>query len=63
MAEDYYKVLQVSPDAKPEEIQRAYRSLARRYHPDLNSSPTASTLMAVINEAYEVLSEPKVVSI
>jgi DnaJ domain len=58
VAENYYKILQISPDAQPEEIQRAYRSLARKYHPDLNSSPTASKLMAVINEAYEVLSDP-----
>ena len=59
MPENYYRTLNISPDAKPEEIQRAYRSLARRYHPDLNSAPAASNLMAVINEAYEILSEPK----
>ena len=58
MPEDYYRTLDVSREATPEEIQRSYRSLARRYHPDRNSAPAAAAVMAAINEAYEILSEP-----
>lgn len=53
--EDYYRVLGVSPQADTETIERAYRRLARRYHPDLNPSPDATEQMARINEAYRVL--------
>lgn len=55
---DYYKVLQVDPAADPEVIEAAYHRLARKTHPDLNPSPDATTRMAAINEAYEVLREP-----
>ena len=57
--EDYYRVLGVSPQADAETIERAYRRLARRYHPDLNPSPDAAEQMARINEAYQVLRHPE----
>jgi curved DNA-binding protein CbpA len=59
MPEDLYRTLNVSPAATQAEIQTAYRSLARRYHPDRNPLPSASTLMVTINAAYEILGEPE----
>jgi curved DNA-binding protein CbpA len=52
---DHYAVLEVSKEASLDEIQRAYRTLAMRYHPDRNPAPDAAARMAVVNEAYEVL--------
>ncbi|MCS6772593.1 MAG: molecular chaperone DnaJ [Anaerolineae bacterium] len=54
---DYYKVLGVSRDASQEEIKKAFRRLARQYHPDINKSPDAEAKFKEINEAYEVLSD------
>lgn len=54
---DYYEVLGVSRDASAEEIRKAYRRLARQYHPDVNKSPEAEARFKEINEAYEVLSD------
>ena len=52
----HYATLGVRPDASAAEIRDAYRSLARRYHPDRD--PAAAARMAAINEAYRVLGEP-----
>ncbi len=54
---DYYEVLGLSRTATKEEIKKAYRRLARQYHPDLNKSPDAEGKFKEINEAYEVLSD------
>lgn len=58
MKRDYYSVLELKRTASPEEIQRAYRTLAMRYHPDRNSDADAVVHMTAINEAYEVLGDP-----
>jgi curved DNA-binding protein CbpA len=51
-------VLMVAENADSEIISAVYRALARRYHPDLNSSPDAGRRMAEVNEAYAVLRDP-----
>ncbi|MEU0562418.1 J domain-containing protein [Dactylosporangium sp. NPDC006015] len=56
---DPYQVLGVARTATPEEIQRAYRTLARRQHPDINKEPGAEDRFKEINEAYHVLSDPE----
>ena len=56
---DYYKILGVSRDASAEDIKRAYRKLARQYHPDKNKSKGAEDKFKEANEANEVLSDPK----
>jgi curved DNA-binding protein len=55
---DFYEVLGVRRDASQEEIQKAYRKLARTYHPDLNKDPGAEERFKEISEAYAVLSDP-----
>ena len=56
--EDYYNVLGVPRDADQDAIRRAYRKLARTYHPDLNSDSDAEDRFKELGEAYEVLSDP-----
>ena len=56
---DYYAILGVSKDASREEIQRAYRKLARKYHPDINRGPEAEAKFKEIGEANEVLKDPE----
>lgn len=56
---DYYKIMGVSPDASPDEIKRAYRVLARKYHPDVSKEPNAEARFKEMGEAYEVLKDPE----
>lgn len=57
---DYYKVLELSKDATKSDIKKAYRKLARKYHPDLNPNDTAAQKkFQQINEAHEVLIDPE----
>ena len=57
---DYYKILGVNKDASQDDIKKAYKKLARQYHPDLNpNDATAKDKFQAINEANEVLSDPE----
>lgn len=55
--QDYYQILQVDRKASTDDIQRAYRKLAREYHPDVNKTPDAEKKFKQISEAYEVLKD------
>ena len=54
---DYYEVLGVNKDANDKELKKAFRSLARKYHPDKNSDPGADDKFKEIQEAFAVLSD------
>jgi len=54
---DYYEVMGVPRDAKPDDIKRAYRRLARKYHPDVSKEPDAEARFKEVGEAYEVLKD------
>lgn len=56
---DYYKTLGLSRDAKPEDIKRAYRGLARKYHPDVSTEKDAEARFKEVGEAYAVLKDPE----
>ena len=56
---DYYEVLGLQKGASDDEIKKAYRSLAKKYHPDLNKEPGAEEKFKEINEPYETLSDPQ----
>lgn len=55
---NYYRILQVDPEAEPEVIQSAYRRLAQLYHPDVSKAPDAEQRMRDLNEAWEILRDP-----
>ncbi len=57
--QDYYEILGVPRDASQQQIQSAYRKLARKYHPDINKDKDAEDKFKKINEAYEVLKDPE----
>ena len=59
MTKDYYDILGVDKNATKEEIQRTYKKLAKKYHPDLNKSPDATEKFKEINEAASVLTDDK----
>ena len=56
---DYYQTMGVARDATADDIRRAYRKLARRYHPDVSKEPEAEARFKEVGEAYEVLKDPE----
>lgn len=56
---DYYQILGIKRDASQEDVKRAYRKLARKYHPDVNKDPDAENKFKDVGEAYEVLKDPE----
>lgn len=55
---DYYTILQVQPQATPNDIKAAYRRLALTHHPDRDKDPQATLKMQLVNEAYQILGDP-----
>lgn len=58
MGKNYYKVLGIEKNATEEEVKKAYRKMALKYHPDKNKAADAEEKFKQISEAYEVLSDP-----
>lgn len=59
MGKDYYNILDIPRNASEDEIRKAYRKMALKFHPDKNKSPEAEDKFKDIAEAYEVLSDPQ----
>ena len=59
MGKDYYRTLGLAKGASDDDIKKAYRKMALKYHPDKNKSPGAEEKFKEIAEAYDVLSDPK----
>lgn len=59
MGKDYYKALGIQSGANEDEVKKAYRKMALKYHPDKNKDPSAEERFKEIAEAYDVLSDPK----
>lgn len=59
MGKDYYKILGVAKSANDDDIKKAYRKLALKYHPDKNKEPDSEEKFKEVAEAYEVLSDKK----
>lgn len=59
MGKDYYKTLGIPRGSTDEDVKKAYRKLALKYHPDKNKSPGAEEKFKEVAEAYEVLSDKK----
>lgn len=59
MTTDFYTTLEVDRGASEDDIKRAYRRLARQYHPDVNPDPVAADRFKAVSEAYEVLKDPR----
>lgn len=55
----HYDCLKVAPDAPPEVVRAAYKALAQKFHPDRNADPNSTVMMALLNDAYRVLSDPE----
>ncbi|NPA46942.1 MAG: J domain-containing protein [Chlorobi bacterium] len=56
---DYYRILDIPPDATPADIKKAYRRMALRFHPDRNKQPGAARIFISVREAYEILIDPE----
>ena len=54
---DFYKILNISPNASESEIKKSYRALSFKYHPDKNPDPSVAEQYKLINEAYETLGD------
>ena len=59
MSEDLYAILGIEKNASEDEIKKAYRKLAKKYHPDVNKTKEAEEKFKQINDAYSILSDPK----
>ena len=59
MNEDLYAILGIDKNATDDEIKKAYRKMAKKYHPDINKTKEAEEKFKQINDAYSILSDPK----